>query len=102
MARILGIVANLDRVTDAVAHVEVAGELDHLPAGGDEAHHRVVARAASFGARATGHGVDTDHHPVGMPTRRWGVREVHQVAHSEDHEHKAAEQHEAEQKANYR
>ena len=88
MARILGIVANLDRVTDAVAHVEVAGELDHLLAGGDESHHRVVARAA-LGARAAAHGIDTDHLPVGVPIRRWGVHEVHQVAHAEDHEHKA-------------
>ena len=36
MARVLEIVADPDRVTDAVAHVEVAGELDHLFAGGDE------------------------------------------------------------------
>ena len=88
MVRIPGVVSNLDRVTGAVAHVEAAGELDHLLAGGHEAHHRVVA-CVLIGARAAGHGVDTDHHPVGMPARRWGVHEVRQVADSEDHEHKA-------------
>jgi hypothetical protein len=91
MARILRIVANLDRVTGAVAHVQVAGELDRLPAGGDEAHHRVVAPTGL----PAGHGVDTDHHPVGMPIRRRGIPEVHQVPHSEDHEHKAHRQEQA-------
>ena len=100
MARIGGIVANLDRVTDAVAQIEAAGELDHLPAGGDEADHRVVARAP-IGARTAGHGDETDHHPVGTPSR-WGVHNIHQIARTEDHERKAPQQRDAEQKDNYR